>query len=42
MDYAFEYIETAPLMLESDYPYQARQSSCKYVSSKGVGEVKSY
>lgn len=42
MDWAFEYIESAPLMLESDYPYVARKKTCKYVSSKGVGQVKSY
>merc|ERR1712147_181192 len=42
MDYAFKYIESNPLELESDYPYTARDGSCKYVSSKGVGKVKSY
>jgi len=42
MDYAFKYIESNPLMLESDYQYTARDGSCKYVSSKGVGKVKSY
>ena len=42
MDYAFQYIETNPLMTESDYPYHARDMSCSYVKSKGVGKVKSY
>ena len=42
MDYAFEYIETNPLELESSYPYTARDGSCKYSASKGVGKVKSY
>ena len=42
MDNAFKYIETAPLELESDYPYTARQGSCKYDSSKGVGQVKGF
>jgi xylem cysteine proteinase len=42
MDYAFQYIETAPLMLEADYPYTGTHSflsKCKYDSSKGVGKV---
>ena len=42
MDYAFQYIETNPLELESDYAYTARDGTCKYVSSKGVGKVKTY
>jgi len=42
MDYAFKYIETAPLMLEADYPYTGRHSflsKCKYDASKAVGKV---
>ena len=42
MDYAFQYIEKSPLELEGDYAYTARDGSCKYVKSKGVGKVKSY
>merc|ERR1711907_91721 len=45
MDYAFQYIETAPLMLEADYPYTGTHSflsKCKYDSSKGVGKVVGY
>ena len=42
MDYAFMYIETAPLMLESAYPYTGRKGSCKYESSKGKGQVKAF
>lgn len=42
MDYAFEYVETHPLMTESAYPYTARKGSCQYVKSQGVGKVKSY
>ena len=42
MDYAFQYIETSPLEQESDYPYTARDGTCKYVSSKGVGKVKAF
>ena len=45
MDYAFKYIETAPLMLEADYPYTGKHSflsKCEYVSSKGVGKVKAF
>merc|ERR1712070_795305 len=39
MDYAFQYIESNPLETESDYPYTARDGSCSYVESKGVGKV---
>merc|ERR1712086_130506 len=42
MDYAFQYVETAPLMLETAYPYTGRQATCQYVSSKGLGKVKSF
>jgi len=42
MDYAFQYIESNPLESESDYPYTGRDGSCHYVSSKGVGQVKSF
>ena len=42
MDNAFKYIETAPLELEADYAYTARDGSCKYDSSKGVGKVSNY
>ena len=42
MDRAFKYIETAPLMLESDYRYTGRDGSCKYNVSKGYGRVRSY
>jgi len=42
MDNAFKYIETAPLELEADYAYTARDGSCKYDASKGVGKVSSY
>merc|ERR1711988_1868922 len=42
MDYAFKYIETAPLMLEDAYPYTARQGTCEYEASQGKGKVKSF
>ena len=45
MDYAFKYIETAPLMTESDYPYTGTHSflsKCKYDSSKAAGQVGGY
>ena len=45
MDYAFEFVETHPLMRESDYPYTGHHSTyskCKYDESKGVGHVKGY
>jgi C1A family cysteine protease len=42
MDQAFEYIEKNPLELESEYPYTARDGTCKYVKTKGVGKVVGY
>ena len=42
MDNAFKYIETNPLMLEGDYAYTAKDGTCEYVASKGVGKVKAY
>jgi len=42
MDYAFKYIETAPLELESDYPYKGVGGKCQYASAKGVGAVKDF
>jgi len=42
MDYAFQYIETHPLMTESEYPYKAKKGTCEYDESKGVGKVKSF
>jgi len=39
MDNAFQYIEKYPLETEADYPYTARDGSCKYNASKGVGKV---
>jgi len=42
MDYAFQYIKTAPLMTEANYPYKGRHGKCEYVKSKGVGTVSAY
>jgi len=45
MDYAFQYIKSAPLELEANYPYTSgagRVSSCKYNKSKGVGTVSAF
>ena len=45
MDYAFQYIKTAPLELEANYPYTSgagRVSSCTYNKSKGVGTVSAF
>jgi len=45
MDYAFQYIKTAPLELEANYPYTSgagRVSSCNYNASKGVGTVSDF
>jgi len=42
MDYAFAYVKTSPLMTEAAYPYTARDGTCKYVRSQGVGTVSGY
>jgi C1A family cysteine protease len=45
MDYAFQYIKTAPLELESNYPYTSgsgRVASCNYSKSRGVGTVSAF
>ena len=42
MDYAFKYIESNPLELESEYPYTAKNGKCSYTKSMGVGAVKSF
>ena len=42
MDNAFKYIMKNSLETESDYPYTARDGSCSYVSTKGVGKVTGY
>jgi KDEL-tailed cysteine endopeptidase len=43
MDTAFKWIESNPLMLESEYPYVGKTGkTCKQVKSKGVGMVKTY
>ena len=43
MDTAFKYIESNPLMLESEYAYTAKTGrKCKYVKSEGVGKVATY
>lgn len=42
MDYAFQYIEGSPLMLEADYGYTGKEASCKYERAKGVGKVRGF
>jgi len=42
MDSAFDYIVSNPLELEADYPYTARDGTCSYVKTKGVGKVTGY
>ena len=42
MDNAFKYIMKSSLETESDYPYTARDGTCKYVATKGVGKVTGY
>lgn len=37
MALAFMYAEEDPLMRESAYPYTAKNGSCQYVKSEGVG-----
>ena len=40
MDNVYEYLTKYGIMSESDYPYKARDSSCKYSSSKAVSGIK--
>ena len=45
MDYAFQYIKSAPLELEQSYPYTSgtgRRGTCSYNKSKGVGTVSGF
>jgi len=42
MDNGFRYVAQNPLELEADYPYTARDGTCKYVKSKGKGLVASH
>lgn len=45
MDYAFEYVESHPLMTEESYPYTGKHTSytkCKYHKADGVGHVVGY
>jgi C1A family cysteine protease len=42
MDYAFEYIESNPLELESSYEYKAKDGRCKAKKAKGVATVAGY
>jgi len=42
MDNAFKYVETNPLETEAEYQYTAQNGQCKYVKSKGVGNVVTY
>ena len=42
MDQGFQYAMANPLMLESAYPYTAKDGTCKYDASKGYGKVKSF
>ena len=40
--WAFQYAEKTPLMLESDYGYTARKGKCKYNAKKGKVDLKTY
>jgi len=42
MDYAFQYIESNPLELESEYAYKAKNGRCKAKKAKEVGTVAGY
>jgi C1A family cysteine protease len=45
MDYAFAYVKSNPLELESSYPYTSgtgRVSSCSYSKTRGVGTVSGF
>lgn len=35
MEYVFKYLAATPSMLEADYPYTAKASTCKYTAAKG-------
>ena len=39
---AFEYLKSHKIEKESDYPYEARDDSCREKSSKGVVNVAGY
>lgn len=42
MDYAYQYLEKFGAMKESDYPYEARDDSCRFNADKVVTKVSSY
>merc|ERR1712070_534637 len=42
MDFAFQYVETNPLMLETAYPYKGKKGKCAYEKEQGKGRVKAY
>jgi C1A family cysteine protease len=42
MDYAFQYIEQNPLELEADYPYTAKDGTCRASKAKEYGRVTGY
>lgn len=42
MDWAFKYIESAAIETEADYPYTARDGSCKAEASKGVTKISGF
>jgi C1A family cysteine protease len=42
LDYAFKYVISNGQMTESSYPYTAKQSTCKYSSSKVTARISGY
>lgn len=42
MSYAYDYIIESGLETEEDYPYRARDSSCKADQSKSIYKVTKY
>ena len=42
MELAFAYLESKLIERETDYPYHARDESCKYKASKGVTKDSGY
>nr|XP_023020443.1 cathepsin L1-like [Leptinotarsa decemlineata] len=42
MDIALEYIEADGIMLEDDYPYEERNTTCRFNNSKAAVRIKSY
>jgi len=40
--WSYDWLKTNKTMKESDYPYTARDGTCKYSAAKGITTVSSY